>query len=221
MASWSGVLSSGTQLLLVLFVFLGFFIPTATTNLRFSLEKKRWPQRLLFAVALMSAAPALIWFYAVENSPVSFAGTQLLQVRFEKPAFREDQESTLRMFLTERITTAGEAEQEGVRVDPEQTQTLRYLLDGYLTDTELNAFSVLTVPMPAGATWLAVRVRWMGEVPVVIAAMGPDQTFITHWGDLPPEFTDQFNMANGALQSWQVKDATIIRMEALMNDGAP
>jgi TM2 domain-containing membrane protein YozV len=172
-------------IILVLIVL--FFIPTVTTALTLNAANAKIQLRVLVIVGLVSALPmGLVYFFAMK-APVSFAGSQLLNMRLETASFREELTTETAMFFDFWRSRLQNKPGKNIVVDEKLTERYQRSIGGIVVGNEARAFKVLEWGQDQ-ETWLAVAVWDFSSRPMprLLLVIGPDKLY-THWADLPQE----------------------------------
>lgn len=187
------------RILLCMLVFVGFFMPVATTSYTYHLSHTPWRMRLLVVAGLVSASPMIY----VLSSATPFWPHMLLSARVRTPTFRAELKRSTEMFLRFEGPRLEEVKQSGPEIHAELTEAYRRHIAGLAPHGEARFFEVLTVPTEPsqpGRPWLAVRIT---NDRALVAVMDPTGRYYTSWEDLPAAIRVQFNLIPGTARREQ------------------
>lgn len=162
-----------------------FFIPTVTTALTLNASNSKIQLRVLVFVGLISALPMGIFYTFSIKAPLSFAASQLLDMRLEKPSFQDELTVQTAMFFEwwrPRLKTQAPM---AVTVNEDLTEKYQRSIGGIAVGREARAFKVVTWRL-AEQNWLGVA-AWDFDTkprPRLLLVGGPEKLY-THWAELP------------------------------------
>jgi hypothetical protein len=173
--------------LIIFILIVLFFIPTVTTALTLNAANRKIQLRVLVMVGLVSALPiGFVYFFALK-APVSYAASQLLDMRLEKPSFQEELTTQTAMFFDWYRPQLKDPAPTQVTVNEKLTEKYQRSIGGIAVGSEARAFKVVEWRMPA-QNWLAVA-AWDFDSkprPRLLLVNGPDKLY-SHWADLPKD----------------------------------
>lgn len=210
------IVNTAFRLIFCLFVFVGFFIPVATTSFTYHLSYQPWRMRLLVLVGLLSAAPMIWVVYVDPIYPASFWSGTLLNSRLRVPGFRDSLKDSTEMFLLYQAPRQPEQPISEPTADAKLTDTYRRQIAGLAVNDEAKCFSVFTLAERPGRPWLGVRV-YLSNGPHLVALADPDGRFYTSWAALPPSVQAQFHINPGASNAERRK-LNVIDSAMLLDD---
>jgi len=188
------------RFLFALCVVICFFVPLATTSFAYQLSGKIWRLRLLAALGLLAALPAVFTLDFGGDGQISFASSELLDKRMKNAAFRADLREITEEFLVYRVRKLSGQSHAAVAAQPELTRKYRTRIAKLTPGDEVDAFDVLSFA-PAGQSrgWLGVRVHhylYSNKIhpPTLLCLVGPDGVVYTSWTKVPAEAKARFEL---------------------------
>jgi len=172
---------------IILILIVLFFIPTVTTALTLNATNSKVQLRILVFVGLISALPIGIVYFVTLKAPISFAASQLLDMRLQKPSFQEELTSETAMFFDYWRPQLKNNPAKEIIVNDKLTEKYQRLIGGIVVGSEARAFKVIEWGM-SGQSWLGVA-DWdfaSKPQPRLLLVRGPEKLY-TRWADLPQD----------------------------------
>jgi len=173
-----------------------FFIPTVTTALTLNATNSKIQLRVLVFVGLISALPMGIVYFVALKAPVSFAASQLLDMRLEKASFQEELTVQTEMFFDWYRPKLKPEAPRAVTVNEKLTEKYQRSIGGIAVGNEARAFKIVEWRMPE-QNWLAVAMWDFSSKPRprLLLVSGPEKLY-SHWADLPQDVQRRLGESN-------------------------
>jgi hypothetical protein len=179
------------QIFFVCLITMSVLVPLTAVSFRYNLSGKRGRLRVMSLIALAMIGLA-VWIGMEteqdDNEP-SLLSQERIQLRMEKPDFREDLRETMEMFLVYNTFLED--------TSAELTEKFQNLLRGIAPGDEAEAFAVTKYDdVFSEGSWLGVRYKDPNYGTMLMMTLSPELEVFERFGDLPEPVAEKLQ-ANG------------------------
>lgn len=187
------------QILFVCLITMSVLVPLTAVSFRYNLSGKRRRLRVLSVIALAVTALAVWGGIEAErhDGEPSLLSRDRIELRMEKPDFREALGDTMQMFLVYQ-TFLGNTSAEATK-SAELTSKFQKLLQGIAPDDEAEAFAVTRYDdVLSQKSWLGVRYKDPAVGTMLMMMVDPNFNVYERFDELPEPLAEKL-LASGEL----------------------